>query len=441
MRSRIQVFYVTCFAVLILPNIAFTQQKPVKQKRDNLVDRSNQLKWGSPAQRSAHQNTRRFPTDRVKNKPVIDENLVPASFLYEENASSKTGDRKSETENRSTIATQLPNSAGQVWREYDIRPYTSQITTSAQPQQAVLDWILRETGKEMWFNAPLGILSADKNKVRVYHTPEIQQVVQRTIDRLVNSRGQVQVLGLKLLTVSNPNWRAKAVPLMQPVRVQSPGVQGWITSKENAANLFNQLRARSDFRTVKSGDITIHDGQKITISDLRPISYYQNLEAQVDQYGRTALRPVASRIQEGFSLQLGALSSIGNRAMETVIDCRVDQIEKMQPVRVDIPGRNGQTVELQIPQMVSWRLNERFRWQTDRVLVLSCGVVATPNNDRANPFDLTRILNRSRGRADAILIIEYKGLAQRGAVPNRNPQNRVSPGNRVGDLRPVAPKR
>ncbi len=53
--------------------------------------------------------------------------------------------------------TKLPNDAGQVWREYDITPYTSRITGINDPQQAILDWILKETGTEMWFNQPLGI--------------------------------------------------------------------------------------------------------------------------------------------------------------------------------------------------------------------------------------------------------------------------------------------
>ena len=73
---------------------------------------------------------------------------------------------------------QLPNSAGQVWREYDITPYTSRVTTTENPQQAILDWILRETGNEMWFNEPLGILHANRSQLYVYHTPEIQQCRQ-----------------------------------------------------------------------------------------------------------------------------------------------------------------------------------------------------------------------------------------------------------------------
>src|SRR5689334_17302209 len=52
----------------------------------------------------------------------------------------------------------LPNDAGQVWREYDITPYTLRVTTTTRPEQAIVDWILRETGYEAWHSDPVGIL-------------------------------------------------------------------------------------------------------------------------------------------------------------------------------------------------------------------------------------------------------------------------------------------
>ena len=61
-----------------------------------------------------------------------------------------------------------------MWREYDISPYTLRVQDVAKPEQAIIDWILRETGTEVWFAEPLGILSASSTTLRVYHTPEMQ---------------------------------------------------------------------------------------------------------------------------------------------------------------------------------------------------------------------------------------------------------------------------
>ena len=40
----------------------------------------------------------------------------------------------------------LPRTAGQEHRVYDLRPYTGYLTKHDRPEQAIIDWVLRETG-------------------------------------------------------------------------------------------------------------------------------------------------------------------------------------------------------------------------------------------------------------------------------------------------------
>ena len=47
---------------------------------------------------------------------------------------------------------ELPRTAGQVWRAYDISPFTKRFPAESRPQQEIIDWILRETGTDLWFN-------------------------------------------------------------------------------------------------------------------------------------------------------------------------------------------------------------------------------------------------------------------------------------------------
>ena len=42
--------------------------------------------------------------------------------------------------------------------------------------------------------------------------------------------------------MKNPNWRVRALPLMTAIPVQSPGVQGWIMAREDAALLLAEMR-------------------------------------------------------------------------------------------------------------------------------------------------------------------------------------------------------
>jgi hypothetical protein len=311
----------------------------------------------------------------------------------------------------------LPNSAGQIWREYDISPYTSQIKSTQDPQKAVTEWILRETGTEMWFNQPLGILSADRNRLYVYHTPEIHSVVKGIVDRFVRTRGQIQNIDVNLVTVEKPNWRAQFYSVLQPIEVNSPGVEAWMVSKENAAILISQLSRRPDFAEHSGGRLTNHDGQTFVLEKKQPVQFVRNLRwvpNQVPNY-----QPLMTTVNEGYRLAISSLSTLDNGSIEAVIKCDVDQVEKLTTVKVNVPAGNGATTQLnlQIPQLVSWRLHERFRWPNDQVLLLSCGVVANPEPEKGRPRIELPVLGSKSNRADALLFIEYRGPASEATLP------------------------
>jgi len=302
----------------------------------------------------------------------------------------------------------LPNSAGQIWREYDISPYTSQVTTSKEPQKAITEWILRETGTEMWFAEPLGILHASKNQLLVYHTPEIHNVVKKIVDRFVRTRGQVQNMDVNLVTVEKPNWREQSYTMLQPIEVRSPGVEAWMISKENAAILLSQLSQRGDFKQHSGGRLTNHDGQSLVLEKTKPVQFVRSLRWVPNQV--PSYQPLITSLDEGYRLSISSLSSLDGNSIEAVVKCDVDQVEKLTTVKVNVPGAGGasQNMDLKIPQMVSWRLHERFRWPNDQVLLLSCGVVATPDPNSGGGL---RLLAPKTRRADALLFIEYRGPA------------------------------
>jgi hypothetical protein len=328
----------------------------------------------------------------------------------------------------STVA--LPNSSGQYWMEYDLRPYTQNLKSLDRPQQAVIDWILRDTGTDVWFSEPTGILTADRNTLRVYHNEGMQQIVKHAYERFVNGPIEPQLFGLRIITINNPNWRQRALAWMRSVEVESPGVQGWLLNKENAAMLLAMLRSRGDVRETPLPELTLMNGQTQNIEQLRSRNYVREYLRQEQPY--IAYVPVNDEIQEGFRLELSPLMSTDLKTMDVHLKCSIDQVEKLNQVAVDLPTAMGglQSAQVSVPQLVSWRLHERFRWPTDQVLVLSCGVIAAPtassdntllNNPSATAFfGLNRLLPTAAGlRADALLVIEYRGDAAR-QLPSTN---------------------
>ena len=341
----------------------------------------------------------------------IDETRAPAAAVVPAPASSDAG----ASAVRVTKGTgTLPNDHGQQWRQYDLRPYTSRVSTTARPEQAVVDWILRETGTEIWFTEPLGILNANRDTLTVYHTPEMQQLVFDVVERFVTTVGEAHAFGLHLVSVTSPNWRSSAMGLMRPVAVQSSGVEAWLLSKENAVLLLNQLRTRTDFRERNSPNLVIHNGQSQTVTQLRPRHYAKSVRLRENAVPTYELE--TGQIQEGYSLQISPLMSRDQRTIDAVVKCYVDQVEKLVPVTVEVPGVGGQrqSIQIQVPQMVSWRLHERFRWPTEQVLLLSCGVVATPTAERPG-IPLPSFLGDS-SRADALVFLEWKGKADQVLV-------------------------
>ncbi len=303
----------------------------------------------------------------------------------------------------------LPIDHGQVWREYDITPYTVRNATTARPEQAIVDWILRETGYEAWHSTPVGLLSADRKVLRVYHTPQMQAIVAEIVDRFVSTSAQNYGFGLRVITMKNPNWRVRALPLLTAIPVQSPGVQGWIMAREDAAILLAEFRRRTDYREQTTPNKMVLNGQSIVISTMRPINYTKGiLPTQAVWPG---YQPEFGQIDEGFSLEFSPLLSTDGRTTDAVVKLKLCQIERMLEVQLETPSQvaQNQRAAIQVPQLTMVQLHERFRWPTDQVLLLSMGVVATPGPEKPNPLVDALPLPKQAPRSDALLMIESTG--------------------------------
>jgi len=358
----------------------------------------------------------------------LDTNVEPVAATAEVKQAGATASNSTTTGTLLKVTSglnELPNDAGQVWRDYDLTPYTSRVTTTAKPEQAVVDWILRETGTDIWFGEPLGMLHANQTTLRVYHTPEMQRVVTDIVTKFVDSQAEVKQLGVRMVTVKSPNWRRLAYRMMQPVSVKTPGIEAWLMSKENAAVLMAELRQRTDFREHHAADLSIHNGQSSTITMLQPRTFVRGVRATSSFPGYELQ---TDQIEEGFSMEVSPLLTPDDKMIDAVLKCRVDQIEKFVKVDIDVPapGAQRQAVDIQIPQMVSWRLHERFRWPSDQVLLISCGVVARPQSGISNAPQLPSLpsfLPSSPPRADGLMFVEFNGDAKTGAgTPNSSAQ-------------------
>ncbi len=321
----------------------------------------------------------------------------------------------------------LPRTAGQEHRVYDLRPYTGYLTKHDHPEQAIIDWVLRETGTDVWFTEPFGFMNADRDSLSIYHTNEMHQVIAGVVDRFVAGEKEPQVMHLRVMTVGNANWRSRAHMLMQHVAVDSPGVQAWLLSKENAALVLNLLRQRTDTRQVHDLNIVTYNGQTETLASTRGRNYVRNVRPAPQAW--PPYEPETGEVQEGYRLSLSPLLSTDGRAIDCMIKAEIDQVDKLNPVDLELPLPNNQIhrARIDVPQVVSWRLHERFRWPSDMVLLLSCGVVASPERAQSSVplLNMSALTGSTAGRADALMFIEFRGRASENLTSGLTPSTSV----------------
>ncbi|HEY1599634.1 MAG TPA: hypothetical protein VGG64_08535 [Pirellulales bacterium] len=303
----------------------------------------------------------------------------------------------------------LPNDAGQVWREYDITPYVVRVTSTNRPEQAIVDWILRDTGYEAWHSEPFGFLSANQRTLRVYHTPEIQARVADIVDRFVNTEAETSAFSIRVVTIGHPDWRVKAKQMLHPVAVQTQGIQAWLVEKEDVALLLAELRKRTDFREHSSPQMLVNNGQSATVAATRPKTYTRDITLHPNAW--PAFEPEMGQFDEGFALELNPLLSIDGHSIDAVIKCHIDQLERLVPVMMDVPSQVAphQRVKVEVPQITHCRLHERFRWPTSQVLLVGLGVVPTPVPTDTGTLKVPMPWSNAGSRADLLVLVENKG--------------------------------
>jgi hypothetical protein len=367
-------------------------------------------KWRSPTTRVAPAPVRPVVDKTIRQTSgVSDDGVAPLNSVGAPLATAVPGTPRQPIARVTEGSGALPNDAGQVWREYDITPYVVRVTSTNRPEQAIIDWILRDTGYEAWHSEPFGFLSANQRTLRVYHTPEIQARVADIVDRFVNTEAETSAFSIRVVTIGHPDWRVKAKQMLHPVAVQTQGIQAWLVEKEDVALLLAELRKRTDFREHSSPQMLVNNGQSATVAATRPKTYTRDITLHPNAW--PAFEPEMGQFDEGFALELNPLLSIDGHSIDAVIKCHIDQLERLVPVMMDVPSQVAphQRVKVEVPQITHCRLHERFRWPTSQVLLVGLGVVPTPVPTDTGTLKVPMPWSNAGSRADLLVLVENKG--------------------------------
>ena len=296
-----------------------------------------------------------------------------------------------------TAAAQIPADAGQVWKTYDIAPFVSR--AGAGSERHVVEWVLQETGSTEWHGRTVASLSATENQLRCFHTPETQARVQEIVKRFVADVATPHRFSVRVLGVGSPAWRAEMRTMMQPIPAATPGVQAWILSREEAAVVTGRLKARGDCEELPTGVVSAANGIPAVLTGGRSVPYVRDLT----QVG-TGVQPITTTCDEGLAIDVQPLISTDGTAVEAVIRCRIDQVERMAAIGQVAPAGDGRRVQVEVPQVSAVRIGERFRWPVNRTLLIGLGLVPWPVPGQ-NKAGAPGLFNAAK-RTDVVVVVE-----------------------------------
>jgi len=307
---------------------------------------------------------------------------------------------------------QLPQEHGQMWREFDITPHTRERrlpTGSIPPEQTLIDWIVRKTGASMWHTAPFGILNATSEKLYVYHTRETLLAIADIVDRFVCPQLWTDTCTLRIVATSRPDWLSRGHAHLRPIRIATPGVQGWIVERSVAQGLLAELARRSDFRELIPPQPLIAHGIQHNVVVKRQRQYLRDVQPNPSVLSGFAEDRVT--MDEGIGLSLTPLAVLDGHNMDVNIKLDIVQIERMLTTPIDITTATNarQRFHIESPQVSSFNLDEIVRFPKNMVLLLDLGTVPLPNttddNSRNVLEEIARGINPAR-RGNVLIFIE-----------------------------------
>ena len=274
-----------------------------------------------------------------------------------------------------SLGANLPSNNGQIGRAYEISPYTHRPTQSQSPQNTITNWILRRTGQEFWHGEPFGFMSATRQQLIVYHTPEMQNFIADTVDRFVSSKNAQKTFSLRIFSLNSPDWRSRNFTNLIPIRINTPGVQGWLISTTHVGLLLDNIARRNDVREHVSSNSVLLNAQTTTVPYQVTRNYVRDVQARPSAPGGYITDPTS--LTEGFQFEITPLLSLDGKTLEARVKCDLVQVDKMHPLTFNTPSSASPSakVTVEVPQVANFSVDELISWPADTVLLLDLGIV------------------------------------------------------------------
>ncbi|MDO5579537.1 MAG: hypothetical protein Q4G69_00230 [Planctomycetia bacterium] len=307
----------------------------------------------------------------------------------------------------------LPNKEGQIWISYDISSYTKNYPNVSNPQRTLLNWILLDTGPDFWHQEPFSVLTADRNRLYVYHTPQVQQYVSNVLDRFMDPKKKNEFFSIRILLVQTPDWRTRAAEWIRPWPVKSKDIQGWLLRKEIRNTFVAELAKRSDFLELNTAKNQVPHGETYGwVLAGAPKKFVRDIQIAADQpIGYIA---DSGSVDEGYRIEATPLLSTDGTQVEIAFRCQSTVVEKMLSFHLKIPTKNAprQQLEAELPQILNIERKEKISFPKDLVFLFDLGMIPllieNPQNQNTLMGNLSKMVSGKSIYYNVLVLIEAK---------------------------------
>jgi hypothetical protein len=201
---------------------------------------------------------------------------------------------------------------------------------------------------------------------------------------------------LRIFSISNPNWRNRNRVTLVPIRISTPGVQGWLIGKDQAGLFFDTISKRNDVREHVSSHSALLNGQTTVVPYHVSRSYVRDVQPRANVPGGYLTDP--SSLNEGFQFEITPLLGLDGKTSDVRIKCDFVEVEKMHQLIFSTPSAASPSgrVTVEIPQVANFSVDEMICWPRDYVLLLDLGIVPmlipTPTKQTSDKNFLEQII-------------------------------------------------
>lgn len=275
---------------------------------------------------------------------------------------------------------ELPKSDGQFWAMYDLAGYSERFPNLANPQNAIVDWIMFDAGDDFWRREPFSAFSSSRNRLYVYHNEAVQRYVSNVVDRFLDPTRRNVSFSIRVVAVKTPDWRSRVAQSLTPLRptVLGNGVdpQGWLVEKTELEKVYAEIKKRSDFVLLNSARSVVPNAERFGLASVAPKRELTR-DVRLDSSAPAGFVSDVAAVDEGFRFEATPLLSVNGETLETLVRYRATVVEKTSTFGLRVPTETAprQRLEVERPSIVSCDFRAKLAFPRTKGAILDLGAV------------------------------------------------------------------